>query len=168
MKRISISGLAGATAGCVLASTPLTSGRVSDEGSPIFGVTMPDGYRKWELIAPSQETGGLDELRAILGNDVSVKAYREGTLPFPDGSILVKLAWKHVQSTEFVAAYVPGTPTTVQVMVKDSNRYVSTGGWGFGRFIEGKPVDEAQHKTCFPCHEANAKQHDFVFTRWAP
>ena len=35
-------------------------------------------------------------------------------------------------------------------------------------FINGKPVDEAQHQTCFACHEARVKGHDFVFTRWAP
>jgi hypothetical protein len=53
-------------------------------------------------------------------------------------------------------------------MIKDSKKYAATGGWGFGRFIGGKPVDEAQHKTCFACHEANVKGHDFVFTRLAP
>jgi hypothetical protein len=166
MKRISISVLAAATA--VVASTLLTPGRASDEGSPIFGVSIPNGYRDWELIAPSQETGDLDELRAILGSDLSVKAYREGTLPFPDGAILVKLAWRHSRSAEFGPAFVPGSATTVQIMVKDSKKSAPTGGWGFGRFIDGKAVDEAQHKTCFPCHEANVKQHDFVFTRWAP
>jgi hypothetical protein len=166
MKRISISVLAAATA--VVASTLLTPGRASDEGSPIFGVSIPNGYRDWELIAPSQETGDLDELRAILGNDLSVKAYREGTLPFPDGAILVKLAWRHSRSAEFGPAFVPGSATTVQIMVKDSKKSAPTGGWGFGRFIDGKAVDEAQHKTYFPCHEANVKQHDFVFTRWAP
>jgi hypothetical protein len=97
-----------------------------------------------------------------------VKAYRDGTLPFPDGAILAKLAWKHVLSVEFPAAFVPGAATTIQIMVKDSKKYASTGGWGFGRFIDGKPVDEAQHRTCFPCHEAGAKGHDWVFTRWAP
>ncbi len=56
----------------------------------------------------------------------------------------------------------------MQIMVKDSKKFASTGGWGFSHFIEGKPVDEAQHKTCFPCHEANVRQHDFVFTQWAP
>lgn len=168
MKRISISLLAAATAGGLFALTQLSPGRAAGEGSPIFGVTIPDGYRRWEVIAPSQETGSLDELRAILGNDLSVKACREGTLPFPDGAILVKLAWKRVRSAEFSPAFVPGPATTVQIMVKDSKKFASTGGWGFGRFIDGKPVDEAQHKTCFPCHEANVKQHDFVFTRWAP
>jgi hypothetical protein len=99
---------------------------------------------------------------------LSVKAYREGTLPFPDGAILVKLAWSLSRSAEFGPAFVPGRAKTVQIMVKDSKKFASTGGWGFGRFIDGKPVDEAEHKTCFPCHEANVRQHDFVFTRWTP
>jgi Cytochrome P460 len=137
-------------------------------GSPIYGVTIPAGYRQWELVAPSQEEGSLDELRGILGNVVVMKAYRERTLPFPDGAILAKLAWKHVPSAEASGAFVPGHATTVQIMVKDSKKYASTGGWGFGRFIDGKPVDEAQHKTCFPCHAALVKGHDLVFTRYAP
>jgi hypothetical protein len=137
------------------------------QASPIFGVTIPAGYRNWEFVASSQETGDLDELRAVVGNALSMAAYRNATLPFPDGAILVKLAYKRVQSSEFPAAFVPGSPTTVQVMVKDSKRYASTGGWGFGRFINGVPVDEAQHRTCFACHAAHVKDHDFVFTRYA-
>jgi hypothetical protein len=140
----------------------------SGGASPIYGVTIPEGYRQWELVAPSQETDPLNELRAILGNGVALKAYRNGVLPFPDGTILAKLAWKHVQSTEFPRAFVPGAPTTVQIMVKDSKKYPATGGWGFGRFVDGKPVDEAQHRTCFACHAARVKAHDFVFTRLAP
>jgi len=139
-----------------------------ENASPLFGVTIPRGYREWQMVAPSHEAGRLDELRGILGNATAMKAYREGTLPFPDGTVLAKLAWKHVPSTEMAEAYVPGHTTTVQIMVKDSKRYASTGGWGFGRFIDGKPVDEAQHRTCFACHQANVKDHDFVFTRYAP
>jgi Family of unknown function (DUF6130)/Cytochrome P460 len=59
-----------------------------------------------------------------------------------------------------------GHTTAVQIMVKDSKKYAATGGWGFGRFIDGKAVDEAQHETCFPCHQ-NVKGHDWIFTRWA-
>jgi hypothetical protein len=29
-------------------------------------------------------------------------------------------------------------------MGKDSRRYASTGGWGFGRFVNGQPVDASQ------------------------
>ena len=167
MKGIPILVFAAATAACVVASMRFTAGRADEEGSPIFGVKIPPGYRQWELIAVAHESG-LDELRGILGNALVMKAYREGTLPFPDGAILVKLAWKHVPLDGIDGAFITGPATTVQIMVKDSKKYASTGGWGFGRFIDGKPVDEAQHKTCFPCHEANVKGHDFVFTRFAP
>jgi hypothetical protein len=140
----------------------------AEGASPIYGVTIPPGYRQWQLVAVAQEAAPLDELRAVLGNALAIEAYRKGTLPFPDGTVLAKLAWKHVPSPEFAPASIPGAATTVQVMVKDSQRYAATGGWGFGRFIAGKPVDAAQHETCFACHEALVKGHDFVFTRFAP
>lgn len=167
MKRISIPVFAAAVVSCVLASMPFTAGRADEEGSPIFGVKIPAGYRQWELIAVTHEAG-FDELKGILGNAVSIKAHQEGTLPFPDGAVLTKLSWKHVPLAGFDGAFVPGAATRVEVMVKDSKRYAATGGWGFGRFIDGKPADEAQHKTCFPCHDTRAKGHDFVFTRFAP
>jgi hypothetical protein len=140
----------------------------AEEASPIYGVTIPDGYRKWEFIAPALEGDPLNELRAVMGNTVAMDAYRDSTLPFPDGTVLVKLAWKRIQSAEFEPASVPGAATTVQVMVKDSKKYASSGGWGFGRFINGKPADVAQHETCFACHEARVQGHDYVFTRYAP
>jgi hypothetical protein len=86
MKRFSTLVFAAATAACIIASMPLTTRRADDEGSPIFGVKIPAGYRQLELVAPSHEAGSLDELRGILGNALSMKAYREGTLPFPDGA----------------------------------------------------------------------------------
>jgi hypothetical protein len=136
--------------------------------SPIYGVTLPSGYRGWALVAPAQETGRLDELRTVLGNTAAIAAFRAGKIPFSDGTILVKLAWRRAPSSEFPPAFVPGSPTTVQVMVKNSTKYASTGGWGFGRFVNGVPVDEAQHETCFACHQAHVRNHDFVFTRYAP
>ena len=137
------------------------------DASPIFGVTVPEGYKQWELIAPAEEAAPLNELRAVVGNQTAIDAYQAGKLPFPDGTILVKRAWKRTQSPDFASATIPGAATTVQIMVKDSKKYAATGGWGFGRFINGKPVDEAQHRTCFACHEARAKGHDYVFTRLA-
>jgi hypothetical protein len=143
-------------------------GALAADASPIYGVTIPDGYRHWELVAVAREDDPLNELRAILGNTVALAAYRAGTTPFPDGTVLAKLAWKHVSSSRFEGAFVPGAATTIQFMVKDSTKYADTGGWGFGRFINGKPADEAQHQTCFACHSAYVKDQDFVFTRLAP
>lgn len=158
-----------AIASAALATTGMALGDTSgSDTSPIYGVKLPDGYRQWQLIAPAQEAEPLNELRAVVGNSVAMKAYQDAQLPFPDGTVLVKLAWKHVQSPEFEPASIPGAATTVQVMVKDSSKYASTGGWGFGRFINGKPADEAQHQTCFACHQARVQNHDFVFTRFAP
>lgn len=158
------------------ASTPLIYGVANSadspadpaKSSPIYGVTLPEGYRSWELIAPAQEAEPLNELRTVVGNATALKAYRDGEQPFPDGTVLVKLAWKHVQSPDFKPASIPGAATTVQVMVKDSKRYPDSGGWGYGRFVGGKPVDEAQHRTCHACHQALVKDRDYVFTRYAP
>jgi hypothetical protein len=135
--------------------------------SPIYGIAIPGGYRGWELIAPALEDAPFDELRVVLGNRVAVDAFRRGVRPFPEGAILVKLAWKRTPSAEFASATVPGDATTVQIMVKDSKRFATTGGWGFGRFIGGQPVDEAQHRTCFACHDAKVRDRDWVFTRYA-
>ena len=71
--------------------------------------SIPLDYRQWELVGVAHETG-LDELRGIVGNAIAIAAYRNGTLPFPDGSILVKMAWKHVQSTEFKPACSRASP----------------------------------------------------------
>ncbi|MBY0610972.1 MAG: cytochrome P460 family protein [Beijerinckiaceae bacterium] len=164
MNRFALSAFAIAVVALPPALFPTSSHAADELKSPIFGVGIPEGYRQWELVGVAHESG-LDELRAIVGNPVALKAYRDGVLPFPDGTVLAKLAWKHVQSTEFEPAFVPGAATTVQIMVKDSVRYADTGGWGFGRFIDGTPVDEAQHQTCFGCHAAGVKDHDRVFTR---
>jgi hypothetical protein len=158
---------AATTASLLVAGSFASESAEVGDASPIFGVRVPAGYRRWELIAPAQEAAPLDELRAVLGNAVAIKAYKDQTLPFPDGTILTKLAWKHIQSPDFEPASIPGAATTVQIMVKDSKKYQATGGWGFGRFIDGKSVDQAQHETCFACHEARVKDRDYVFTRYA-
>jgi len=118
-------------------------------------------------IAPALEDAPFDELRVVLGNPVAIDAFRRGIRPFPDGSTLVKLVWKRAPSAEFASATVPGAATTVHVMVKDSKSFATTGGWGFGRFIGGQPVDEARHQTRFACHDAKECDRDWVFTRYA-
>jgi hypothetical protein len=147
---------------------PAVSADAAGPVSPIFGIGIPEGYREWALVAPSHRTDNKDELRSILANPVAYKALRDGTLPLPDGSILAKLAWLREPMGEFPGAYRPGAAPRIEFMVKDSKKFASTGGWGFARFVDGKPVSEETHKGCFPCHEANVKGHDFVFTRFAP
>lgn len=149
----------------------------SANASPVFGVKLPAGYRDWKLISVAQENGKNNDIRAILGNDIAVKAYRAGVRPFPDGSVIVRLAWRYQSSPRndkvFPApqSFVTGEPTNVQVSVKDSKRYAATRGWGYGQFENGIPnPDPAVVQACFACHvklEKLERGADFVFTAYS-
>ena len=148
--------------------------------TPIFLTEIPPGYRDWRLISVSRLTAGkLGQLRAQVGNDIAIKAYQEGKLPFPEGSIIAALHWNDAVSEEnnkvlatlTIAGATPqgtvaGSLVNVQFMVKDSKKYAATGGWGFGDLTDGKPANAAAMKTCFACHQP-AKDHDFVYARYA-
>ena len=154
--------------------------QAESNASPIYGITIPAEYRDWRLISVNHLAGDKSkQVRAQLGNDIAIKAFREGKLPFPDGTIIAALHWNEASSEEnnkVLASGFPGaglqssvaeSAVNVQFMVKDSKKYAATGGWGFADFKDGKPGDEALHKTCFPCH-APAKDRDYVFTHYAP
>lgn len=173
MNRVRIAFLVVAVAAAVgvVPWAPL-SGHADDQAVPIFGIKIPPGYRDWRLISVAHEEGNLHSFAAVLGNDAAIKAFRAGTLPYPDGTIIAALHFSHVPSEENnkvfgdAQSFVPGAPTNVQFMVKDSKQYASTGGWGYAHFDkDGKPGTEAQLKTCAPCH-AKAPR-DSVFTRYA-
>jgi len=173
MRRIAYMVAAAMTCVGGIAYIGLTSARADGETAPAFGETLPPGYRDWRLISVAHEEGKLNDIRAILGNDIATKTYRDGTFPFPDGAIIARLAWNYVSSEENNKAFgghqsfVAGTPTNVQFMIKDSAKYASTGGWGFAQFNDGKPVEVARLSNCFSCH-VPVKSRDFVFTQYAP
>ena len=175
MKRITFLLVAVATV-AVVAFTASASRHTAQETTPIFVTKIPTGYREWRLISVAHEEGELNDIRAILGNDQAIKAYREGKLPFPEGTVIARIAWRHVPSEENnkvfgrAQSFVPGEqpPWYLQFMVKDSKKYAGTGGWGYAQFDkDGKPGPESDMKKCFPCHQA-IKDRDFVFTRYAP
>ena len=162
-----------ATLASLVVLTAPASPRGHEGAAPRFVTRVPSGYRDWRLISVAREEGTLDDIRAILGNDRAIKAYREGKLPFPEGTIVARIAWSYDASEENnkvfgrPQSFVAGHPKNgVQFMVKGSKTYASTGGWGYGQFDDGKPADEAVLKTCFPCHQA-IKSRDYVFTRYA-
>jgi hypothetical protein len=150
------------------------SGQADEDSAPIFVTKIPKGYRDWKAVSVAHEEGKLNSLGIVLGNDIAIKAYREGTLPFPDGAIIAALHYSHVPSDENnkvfgdKQSFVPGPPTNIQFEVKDSKKYAATGGWGFGHFnADGTPGDAALLKTCFPCHEP-AKATDLIYTHYTP
>jgi hypothetical protein len=151
-----------------------TLAKAGGQAAPGFLTQIPDGYRDWPVIAVAHEEGSLHSLGAVLGNDIAIKAAREGKVPYPDGSIIAALHWRNTPSAENdkifgqPQSFVPGAQTNIQFMVKDSVKYAATGGWGFGHFSpDGKPGAAAFMQSCFPCH-ARTPSTDLVFTHYAP
>jgi len=180
MRRIVFALTAVAVLGGAAAYLAPASGQAEGEAAPIYGIKIPAGYRDWRLISVNHLAGGtVKQVRAQLGNDIAIEAFRAGKLPFPDGTIIAALHWNEVSSDENnkvlaigfpgagLQSFVAESPVNVQFMLKDSNKYAATGGWGFADFTNGKAGNEALHNTCFPCHQP-AKVRDFVFTRYAP
>jgi hypothetical protein len=170
MKRTAFLLAVAMVAAAVASITPASGqARIADH----FVTQMPVGYRNWTVISVAHEAGDFNSLGAKLGNDVAIKAYREGTLPFPDGTIIAAVHWSHSPSDENnkvfgrAQSFVPGHATNVQFMIKDSKKYAATGGWGFGHFNkDGTLGNAALMNTCFPCHAKASR--DFVFTSYAP
>src|ERR1700677_5020036 len=124
MKRITLLLVTAGILAAIVALTAPASLHADDSGAPIFVTKIPPGYRDWRLVSVSHEAGNLNSIGAVLGNDVAIKAYREGTLPFPDGAIIAALHYGHVASAENdkvfgqPQSFVAGPATNIQFMVK--------------------------------------------------
>jgi hypothetical protein len=136
--------------------------------APDSTVPYPNGYRKWAhvgttLVGPQSpffaSSGGIHHIYA---NEKAVKGYETGT--FPDGSIVV---FDLLDTKELNGATIEGPRKRIDVMVKDAQRFPSTGGWGFERFLgdtQANPALTAEQKAnCFSCHEKR-KGQDYIFS----
>ncbi len=177
MKWVALLLFAAVSLVCAVAAKGPTSQPADAAADAIAAGKLPPGYRDWRLISVAREEGDLDDIRALLGNDAAIDAYRAGTRPFPDGTIIARLAWSLDASPENNKtfgkdqSFVAGSAKNgVQFMVKDWVKYASTGGWGYSQFDDGKPLtDQAMLRSCFDCHQAfKDKDRDYVFTHYAP
>src|SRR5262245_63733632 len=94
-KRITLSLVAVAMLAGVAALVTFAADSDRD-AAPIFVKEIPPGYRDWKVVSVAHEAGDLNDIRAVLGHDIAIKAYREGKLPFPEGAIVGRIAWSHV------------------------------------------------------------------------
>ena len=136
------------------------------DGTPGF----PKEFRKWAhvksvLVGPQSAAfateGGIHHIYA---NDNALEGYRSGK--FPNGSIIV---YDLLETKEVAGNTIEGQTRRVDVMLKQSARYASTGGWEFMSFsgndqTNGK-LTTARQATCAGCH-AHKKDHDFVFSEF--
>jgi hypothetical protein len=154
-----------------------------------YSLKVPDGlafsefrgYEGWQVISISYNGG---KMAAILGNPTMIDAFKAGIpgngKPFPDGAKMAKIHWVPIKN-KFAPGppLVPNTLHDVDFMLKDSQRFADSGGWGYGVFeyddstatfrlgnLTDHPPQGNNAKCGAACHTIAAKQ-DYVFTRYA-
>ena len=89
-----------------------------------------------------------------------------GSTPYPDGTMFSDDVRDY---SELDGVYVQGaTRKAITLMVKDSKKYASTGGWGFQAWAGGdstKPIATDPVQQCFNCHVPQ-KAQDFTFSKY--
>jgi hypothetical protein len=149
-----------------LLTSPLTY--ANKKVPPANNIEYPTGLTNWRVIGTSIRNDNNTQ-RVILGNSIAIRAARSNTekTSWPQGAILAKLVWKNKALDTWPTATVPGKFVHAEIMVRDTKKYASTGGWGFARWtgMDLKPhgKDSSAAEACFSCHQA-AKSTDFVFT----
>ncbi len=148
--------------------------------------TIPEGFREWVFLgAPLTPNGlnggaaGFPEFHHVYIEPGAYAEYKR-TGVFPEGTTIVKeLVLLHEGEYEdgsrdeasgrgFFADRVAG----IDMMVKDSQRFAATNGWGFFNFGHHEPpyaakAAAAPAEACAGCHTANATK-DMVFTKFYP
>lgn len=137
------------------------------------------GYESWQAISMSRNERAV---AVILGNPAMIAAYEAGIpangKPVPDGAKMAKIHWTPKAHQIFPDATVPGELMNVDFMVKDSQRFADSGGWGYAVFdynaasktftpgtTAGTPPQGNDAKCGFACHTA-VKSRDYVFTEY--
>ena len=145
--------------------TVITLADIHDEYNGI-GYAALAGFSNWEAVSTTERYDN-GTLRAILGNDITVKAIREGhTNPWPDGAVFAKVAWDQLPDPS--GEIHTGAFKQVEFMIRDKKKYASTFGWGWARWVGGlalKPYgkDATFATECMNCH-APLKKNNYTFT----
>lgn len=154
----------------------------------------PEIFRKWVFIGAPLTPNGLNDGKAafpeyhhVYINPDAYTVYKT-TGKFPEGTVIAKelvllsksdlvLLSKsdHEDGSSNAPSgrgYFAGEYNGMDVMVKDSDRFKDSYGWGFFNFGHHAPPYEKSAKaapaeSCAGCHKANAKG-DMVFNQFYP
>jgi hypothetical protein len=139
---------------------------VKDEHNGI-GYAALAGFGNWQAVSTTERYDN-GTFRVIFGNDVVVKAIREGhTNPWPDGAIFAKAAWDQLPDSS--GEIQAGAFKQVEFMIRDQQKYGADFGWGWARWVGGlslKPYgkDASFVTECLNCHRPLDKSdHTFTF-----
>jgi hypothetical protein len=141
------------------------------------GTPYPEGYRHWTFLHSSMVPPTFDSFRNkpcekpctagifhFYANEKAMLGLRTGT--YPDGAIIAEEMLEWISTSGGGAK--EGPRRVIGVMVKDSQRYQSTDGWGYGNFDNGSRVDMLNAKSRLACHQCHIARKDqgYVFTEY--
>jgi hypothetical protein len=132
---------------------------------PEFNGLPFDAPAHWKLVTLT-DRGDNNTFRFVLGNEIALQAMASGHIsPWPDGTRFAKIAWKKQVGADGIVR--PGDFVQVELMVKDAQRFKSTDGWGWGRWLGPnlKPYGNDAHfvNECTGCH-LPVRGDDSVYT----
>jgi hypothetical protein len=129
-------------------------------------VSLPKGYEKWEK---SKEKVVSDKKSLFYGihytyvDKKAWPAFKAGG-KYPEGSRFVVVFYNMKDEG---GKQVKGKKNMIVLMQKNK-KFAETGGWLFAGFNpDGKPSGVDPVKNCFECHLKEAKDTDFVFSKYA-
>lgn len=129
------------------------------------GIEFPSDYKNWKAVSTTDRFDN-QTMRVILGNDAAIKAIAENHInPWPDGATFAKVAW--LQRDDGHGQVRTGSFLQVEFMIRDSQKYAATKGWGWARWRGanltpyGKDADFSVE--CIRCHTP-VRDIDYVFT----
>ena len=137
---------------------------------PSDEVQYPEGYRGWTYIKsmiieeghPLYESfGGIHNIYA---NKKALEGYKSDTNTFPDGAVIIFDLLEAVNKDHAITA---GLRKVVGVMERNSEKFKSTGGWGFEGFkgdTKERAITDA-YSQCFNCH-LSKKESNYVFSTY--
>jgi Cytochrome P460 len=145
---------------------------LSLSAEPADDLKPPTGYRQWFHVNTMIVDKGsplfadLGGMHNVYINSVGLGALKKGG-PYPDKTTFATDLHDFTLSD---GSYVEGARKLLAVMVKDSKKYASTGGWGFQAWEGGdakKPLVTDAAKQCFACHQPK-KDQDYVYSTYIP
>jgi Haem-binding domain/Cytochrome P460 len=147
------------------ASTGTSRTRLENVSAEWNGVAFDPSFETWKPLSFT-DRGDNNTFRFILGNNIAIQAAESGHIsPWPNGTRFAKIAWQQQPGSDGLV--YPGDFVQVELMIKDTEKYASTDGWGWGRWraLDLKPYGSDAHFVgeCTTCH-LPVKDNDHVYT----
>jgi hypothetical protein len=129
-------------------------------------VSLPKGYEKWEKSKEKVVSDKKSLFYGIHHTYVDKKAWPafKAGAKYPEGSRFVVVFYNIKDEG---GKTVKGKKNMIVLMEK-KKKQTETGGWLYAGFNpDGKPSGVDPVKNCFECHLKEAKDTDFVFSKYA-